>query len=323
VWLLLLLPATAAAQKDAFIDAFVAMHSALRGTYGDEGPQVRSEFSRLSAALTAWDRAAADAETELKRRAATPGEFALHYVEHQQFDAAVRAMQAAIAEEPARASLYLFQGQLLEATGRAADAIAAFEKARLLEPGDPLAAYFVATRSTGDMAPLVTTLLAAVDRSRTLTRPFADLPLIRDLSAKTPQFAPAAYVEAFTAFSARRFRDALDQLRASIARDPLITDPAARSKTLLAGVAALRAKNGPEAVALLENAVTASPESSESRRVLGIVYRAMGRLPESIAQFERAVRLRPDDERVRVALGTTLSEMFAELEQESDAFGGG
>src|SRR5688500_11563974 len=266
VWLLvLLLPAPAAAQKDVFVDAFISLHSALPGTYGDEGPHITAELSRLTAALAAWDRAAADAETELKKRAATPGEFALHYVEHQQFDAAVRAMQAAIAEEPARASLYLFQGQLLEATGRAADAIAAFEKARLLEPGDPLAAYFVATRSTGDMAPLVTTLLAAVDRSRTLTRPFADLPLIRDLSAKTPQFAPAAYVEAFTAFSARRFRDALDQLRASIARDPLITDPAARSKTLLAGVAALRAKNGPEAVALLENAVTASPESSESR----------------------------------------------------------
>jgi tetratricopeptide (TPR) repeat protein len=42
--------------------------------------------------------------------------------------------------------------------------------------------------------------------------------------------------------------------------------------------------------------------------VLGIVYRAVGRLPESIAQFEEAVRLAPGDERARVALGSALIE---------------
>ena len=325
VWLLLL-PATAVAQKDVFVDAFIALHSALPGTYGDEGAQVTSEFSRLTAALTAWDRAAAAAETALKKRAATPGEFALHYVEHQQFDAAIRVMQAAIAAEPARASLYLFQGQLLEATGRTADAIAAFAKARQLDPNDPLAAYFVAIRSsTGpavdpppDMAPLVTTLLAAADRPRALTRPFAELTLIRDLSATTPQFASAAYVEAFRAFRARRFRDAIDQLRAAMARDPLLNDPAAQSKELRAGVTALRAKNGTEAVARLEAAVHSMPGSSEAHRVLGVAYRAVGKLPESLTHFERAVRLRPDDERARLALGTTLAEAgkLAEAERE-------
>ena len=313
---LLLLPATAPAQKNVFVDAFIALHSALPGAYGDEGSQVTSEFSRLTAALAAWDRAAAAAEAELKKRAATPGEFALHYVEHQQFDAAIRVMQAAIAAEPARASLYLFQGQLLEATGRTAGAISAFAKARQLDPNDPLAAYFVATRpstdaavdSPLDMAPLVTTLLAAADRPRALTRPFADPALIRDLSAKTPQFAPAAYVEAFRAFGARRFRDALEQLRAAMARDPLLSDPASQSQELRAGVAALRAKDGAEAVARLEAAVQSMPGSSEAHRVLGVAYRAVGRLPESLTHFERAVRLRPDDGRARIALGMTLAE---------------
>ena len=311
-----LLPATAAAQKNVFVDAFIALHSALPGTYGDEASQVTSEFARLTAALAAWDRAAAAAETELKKRAATPGEFALHYVEHQQFDAAIRVMQAAIAAEPARASLHLFQGQLLEATGRTAEAIAAFAKARQLDPNDPLAAYFVASRSsTGpaadsppDMAPLVTTLLAAADRPRALTRPFADLALIRDLSAKTPQFASAVYVEAFSAFNARRLRDALDHLRAAMASDPLLGDPAAQSTELRAGVAALRAKNGAEAVARLEAAVKSMPGSSEAHRVLGVAYRAVGKLPESLTHFDRAVRLRPGDERARIAFGTTLTE---------------
>jgi tetratricopeptide (TPR) repeat protein len=128
------------------------------------------------------------------------------------------------------------------------------------------------------------------------------------MSAKTPEFAPVAYIDAFRAFGARGFRDALDQLHASTARDPLISDPAARSQELLAGVAALRARNGDEAVARLEAAVKSWPDSSESHRVLGVVYRAVGKLPESIAQFEIAVRLRPDDERARIALGTALTE---------------
>ena len=42
--------------------------------------------------------------------------------------------------------------------------------------------------------------------------------------------------------------------------------------------------------------------------MLGIVYRAAGRLPESIARFEDAVRLAPGDERARVALGSALIE---------------
>jgi tetratricopeptide (TPR) repeat protein len=311
-WLILALPVTAAAQKDVFVDAFIALHSALPGTYGDEGPRIAAEFARLEASLAAWDRAAGAAEADLKKRAASHGEFALHYVEQQGIAAALDAITAAIAAEPSRASLYLFQGQLLDYVGRAADASAAFSRARQLDPEDPVAAYLVATRSSSDavdLQPLIATLMGAGDRRRAMPpRPFADLTLIRDMSAKTPAFAPVAYVDAFRAFGARRFRDALDRLRASTARDPLITDPAARSKELLAGVAALRAKNGDQAVAHLEAAAKSWPDSSESHRVLGVAYRAVGKLPESIAQFEIAVRLRPDDERARIALGTALSE---------------
>ena len=313
VVLLVALPAAATAQKDVFVDAFVALHSALPGTYGDEGAQIESEFARLAAALAVWERSAAADEAALKKRGATPGEFALHYIDHQQLESALGSINSAIAAEPNRTSLYLYQGQLLEALQRPDEAIAAFRKARQLEPDDPLAAYFVAARSSSDtpadLQPFVATLLTAGDRRRTMPeRPFADLALVRDLSSKSPAFAPAAYVEAFNAFRERRFRDAVEQFRASIARDPLVTDPAARSATLLAGIAALRARKGDEAIARLEGAVKSSPESSESRRALGIAYRAVGKLPESIAQFELAVRLRPDDERARIALGTTLAE---------------
>jgi tetratricopeptide (TPR) repeat protein len=311
-WLLLALPVTAAAQKDVFVDAFIALHSTLAGTYGDEGPQIAAEFARLEAALAGWDRSAAAAVADLKKRAASHGEFALYYVEQQGMAAALDAMTAAIAAEPSRASLYLFQGQLLDYVGRDADARAAFSRARQLDPEDPVAAYLVATRTASDavdLQPLIATLMGAGDRRRAIPpRPFADLTLIRDMSAKTPEFCPAAYVDVFTAFHARRFRDALDGYRNAIAHDPLIIDPAAQSKALLDGVAALRAKNGDAAVTRLEAVVKSWPMSSEAHRVLGIVYRAVGKLPASIAQFEIAVRLRPDNERARIALGTALAE---------------
>ena len=311
--LLVALPAAATAQKDVFVDAFIGLHAALLGTFGDEGAQIESEFARLTAALVVWDRSAAADEAALKKRGATPGEFALHYIDHQQLESALGAINSALADEPNRTSLYLYQGQLLETLRRPDEAIAAFAKARQLDSDDPLAAYFVATRSSNDtppdLKPFVATLLAADGRRRAMPgRPFADLALVRDLSSKSPVFAPAAYVEAFTAFHERRFHDAVDRFRASIARDPLISDPAAGSATLLAGIGALRAKDGADAIASLEAAVKSSSESSESRRTLGNAYLAVGRLPESIKQFELAVRLRPDDERARIALGTTLAE---------------
>ena len=321
VSLILALPSAASAQKDVFVDAFIALCSALSGTYGDEQAHVSAEFNRMASALATWNRAADAAEADLKKRAATPGEFALHYVEHHRLELALNAMNSAIAAEPTRASLYTFQGQLLEALGRVADATTAFDKARQIDPADPLAAYFVASRSVADgpgIDALAATLRAAL-RPRTIPeRPFAELALIRDLSSKSPAFAPVRYLDAFRAFEARRFQDAVDEFRAALARDPLLTDPATSSKALLDGVAALRANNGDEARARLEAAVKASPESSESRRVLGIVYRATGKLAEAIAQFEIAARLRPDDERTWIALGTTLAEAgkLADAERE-------
>ena len=89
------------AQKDDFIDAFVALASALPATYGDEGAQVSAAFARMAAALETWDRTAAAAEADLKKRSATPGEFALHYVEHQRIELALNAMRFEQAQKQA------------------------------------------------------------------------------------------------------------------------------------------------------------------------------------------------------------------------------
>ena len=318
--MLLAHPAPASAQKDAFVDAFVALHAELMGSYGDEGPRVIGTLARMSSALDVWERSAAAAESALKDRGASPAEFALHYADARRLDDAIRAIEAAIATEPPldppragrRASLYVFLGLRQDEAGRPAAAAAAFEAASRLDPNDPVAAYLwadrLAQRGDQDLAPQLAVLLAAADRGvLSQRRPFAEFPLVDDLAAPAPIFAPAAYAPAFAAVAAGRFRDGVEEFRAAAARDPLVADPAAHREEVARGIAALRARDGGTAVAQLEAAVRALPGSAEAHRLLGIVYRAVRRTEDSIEQFRRAVALAPSDERARIALGLTLA----------------
>jgi tetratricopeptide (TPR) repeat protein len=322
VWLVCFVaaPPAALAQRAAFADALVEFHSALFGTYGDEGTQVVAALDRLSASLDAWERSGQTREAELRGRpTATPAEWALLYADNQQLEPAIDAMRKAIAAEPARASLHVFLGGLYDAAGRPTEAAAAFDTARTLDPLDPVAAYqaglHVAEHSRADdsgheaMQPLVATLLAAYERprSRVATR-LPQFTLIDDLSAPTRVFAPAAYERGFALLGEGRFREAIASFRLSAAVDPLVSDPAVRTERVLRGIAALRQRRGAEAVAHLEAAVREHPSSSEAHRLLGVVYRASGRLSESVASFEAAVRLARADERANVALGSALME---------------
>src|SRR5712691_8181902 len=148
VWavaLLLTLPVRAAAQKSAFIDAFIEFHSALPGTYGDEGPQVTEALDRMAASLDLWERASREAEAALRARAGTtPADFALLYADQQRLDEAIDAMQLAIAAEPRRASYYVLQGLLNQAAGHPMAAGTAFDAAHALDPADAIAAYLSA-----------------------------------------------------------------------------------------------------------------------------------------------------------------------------------
>jgi tetratricopeptide (TPR) repeat protein len=172
VALLLALPVGAAAQKSAFIDAFIDFHSALPGTYGDEGPQVTAALDRMAASLDAWERASREAEAALKGRAGTtPADLALLYADQQRLTDAIDAMQRAIAAEPRRASHYVFQGLLHQAAGHPMEAGAAFNAAHALEPADPIAAYLAAAHLADqggghEIKPLVATLMAAAERGR-------------------------------------------------------------------------------------------------------------------------------------------------------------
>src|SRR5688572_11583296 len=298
----------ASAQKLAFVDAFVAFHSALFGTYGDEGPEVTAALERMSASLDVWEQSRRTAEAELRARS-TPMDRAAFHADARELDAAITATREAIAAEPARAPLHLYLGRLYEEAGRRAEAIAAFRAARALDPSDPVAAYLIgvqvsetATADDSDtqeaLQPLLATVMMAHDGPGLASKqPLPRFALVDDLSAKTRVFAPAAYARGFALAVDGRFREAIEAFRASAAQDPLVTDPAGRSPNLGLGIAALRQRRGGPAVEALEAVVREYPASAEAHRVLGIVYRAAGRLAESIARFQDAVRLRSEERR--------------------------
>jgi tetratricopeptide (TPR) repeat protein len=311
----LLLPGPAAAQKDSFVDSFIAFHSALAGTYGDEGAAARAALDRMASSLENWEQAQASTEAALKERTGiTPAELALFYAEHARFEEAIRAAAAASVAEPARASLQTFRGLLQEAAGHDADAAAAFAAAARTDPRDPVATYLAASRMSSAASPeavqaLTTAFVAAAAaRPSTQRTPFLQFDLINDLLSKVPVFSPAAYEEGFALFASGRFREAVAHFTNAVTADPLVVDPAASNAQVRSGITALRAKQGPQALQQLEAAVKALPNSSEAHRVLGVAYRATARLADSIRHLEDAVRLAPADERARVTLGDTLAE---------------
>jgi len=313
---LLLLPAPAAAQKDAFIEALIEFHSALSGTYGDEGPRVEAALDRMAAALDAWNTENRAAEAALPTGPDNAPSLALFFLDAGRPAEALEAVEAAIRFEPERAGLHRLRGVLLGADGRDADALASFERAWALDPKDPVIAYLLADGMSTDEPseapePQLAALLAApgpAGGAYTWRTPFFRAALIGDASSDEPQFGRAAYADGFAAFSNGRYEEAIELFRAAMARDPLVVDPVARSGPAARGVAALRQGLGADAVADLEAAVAGTPASSEARRLLGVAHAVAGDIDASVRWLADAVRLAPTDERARVAMGRVLME---------------
>ena len=316
--LVCLAPAEAVAQRAAFVEAFVAFHSRLIGTYGDEGPRIAASLDAMASTLAEWERQGRAAEAELKSHASTPaGDFAVLYLDAGRLDAALRAMDAAIEAEPRRAAFHRLRALILEALGRQPDAVAALAAAWEIDPDDPIGAYLLADRrialdATADVAPQVATLIAAFERMQSAadrpSAPFVELTLVDDFSADTPIFSPVLYAEGLESFARGRYKEAIARFRDALSRDPLTVDPALRSDPMVKGIAALRSGRAADAIPYLEAAVAASPNSAEAHRIAGTAHRANGDDTRSVEHLEAAVRLAPGDERARVALGRALMD---------------
>lgn len=294
-----LLPVSAAAQKDAFVAAFIDFHSALSGTYGDEGTQALAALDRMATSLAAWEQSLVEVEAGLKARAGTTqAEFALLYANQGRFDAAIAAMAGAIAAEPTRASLYVQQGLLQEAGGHRSDAALTFAVAAKRDPADPVAAYLATSlvspaAQTEDLRPLVAVLTAAAGRRSAAPRraSFAQFGLINDLASLVPVFSPASYAEGFALFTRGRYRDAVTYFRTALAADPLVIAPRDERARVTLGSTLAEAGRLADAERVLRETVTALPSSGHARWVLADVYERLNRGLDAIAILEEAASL--------------------------------
>jgi tetratricopeptide (TPR) repeat protein len=320
------LPATAAAQQDAFRDALVAFHSKLAGDYGDEGPVIVKSLDAMAAALAAWDDSIRTTEQESRSRlaSASPSDrvrihtsLAELYVARGRSDDAMRELAAAIQIDATRSAVHIFRGSVLELMGRERDALDAYRTAWDLDHDDPVSSYLLASRRAPQRMPdepipeAAALLNAHARRLQSLTADhhvplFAELALVPDGAAVTPVFSPARYADGFTLIAGARYQEAMPILQRDAADDPLVSGGAMLSTRVQQAIARLRDGDAENAIADLQAAVGSSPRSSELLRTLANAYADVGDEEKSIEHLERAVALAPDDERSAVALGRAL-----------------
>jgi tetratricopeptide (TPR) repeat protein len=325
--LVALAPSTAVAQRDGFLAAFVQFYQALRGAYGDEGPQLTAQLETMTAALAAWDREIRDAESQLQPRlkgADVQTALQVHailaslYLDRGRFDDALREFEADIGIDPTRAAFHRYAGLLHQATGGPAEAAAAFRAAWLVDPADPQDAYrLIVYRSDNTTPPEVERALASLaqvegelirhERPRAMS-PFRTTQAIDDDAGGALAFVPPPYARGFSLLQQGEYEQGLSALRAAVAVDPLVADDTSRSEPMAQGIAALRQGRVDTAIDRLEAAVARAGDSSEAHRVLGTAYGIRGDLARSVQHLRDAVRLNPRDERSWIALARALED---------------
>ena len=332
---LLVLPSPASAQRDAFFSAVMTFHRSLAGHYGDEGPQLTTQFAAMSTALDRWDSDIRDAERDLRSRlqsADAQTKLQIHtllaslYLERGRLNDALREFDADISIDPPRPAFHRFRGIVLQAMSRPAEAADAFRAAWLLDPADPQNAYRLIAHTSAQTTPqevdralesLATLERGLIRRERArVPALFTEVRGIIDDAGGAMAFVPAAYASAFSFILQGELDQGLAAFRDAIASDALITDPASRSEPMVRGITALRQGRVAAAVDALEAAVAANRDSSETHRMLATAYSITGDVARSVEHLRTAVRLNPRDERSWLALARTLEEVGRSAEAE-------
>jgi tetratricopeptide (TPR) repeat protein len=333
---LLLQPATAAAQRDPFFSAVVAFYRSSAGLYGDEGPQLTAQLAAMSTALDRWDREIRDAERELRSRLQSVDDvqtklqihttLASLYIERGRLNDAVREFDEDISIDPRRAAFHRLRGLVLQAASRHAEAADGFRTAWLLDPADPQNAYRLISYRSAQATPQeierARETLANLERGLIrreqagIPAPFTNLSGIKDDAGGGMAFVPAAYASGFSFILQGELERGVAELRAAIANDSLVTDPASRSESMVRGIAALRQGAVASAIEHVETAVAGATDSSEAHRVLATAYSIVGDVARSVQHLRDAMRLNPRDERSRLALVQTLAAVGRSAEAE-------
>jgi tetratricopeptide (TPR) repeat protein len=333
-WVVLWFPATAAAQKDAFVEAFLRLNAALAGTYGDEGPRIGPAVDAMARGLAGWDRSigelearvaastaagAATAETVRMRLA-----LAQRYAERGRVADAIRELEAVTRQAANAAEAHLLLALLLGASPDTDAAAVAFRAAWALDRSDPVKAYFVLQHHPAGVVSDGQQVLDALARAygrlaqNAVGQTAATFPhpaLFDDRSAVVSTIPHAAYAEAYNLVASGKYESAIAEFRRAAIDDPLVSDPGARTPMMVRAGEAIRSKRPAEARAHLEAALSLAPASSEARRMLGLVSWLNGQDQAGISHLEAAIRANPRDERTRLA----LARIFARAGRDDEA----
>jgi tetratricopeptide (TPR) repeat protein len=316
------MPGMAAAQRQAFFQSVAELAEAAEGIYGDEGARIGPALDTMSRALDEWDREIAALEagvaatpTSARTRLESGLALARMYVERGRPGDALRHLEQLDALDPTHAGVQILRGLILDAAGDPAGAAEAYRQAWADAPDDPVTAYYVwrAAEASGDAERSRDARAALAAAYRPLRQdgrpaggaPFRPIAPLEEAAGGMPLLPLAAYRQGFERLARGELREAIEEFRRAAAGDPLVTRAPAPSASLSRALAALRQGRLADARALLEQP-GAPGDSSEARRVLGLVYWAESDFDRSIEQFEAAIRLNPGDERSRLALSRVL-----------------
>jgi superkiller protein 3 len=259
-----------------------------------------------AAALQDWDAAIARAEAGLARdvTAAPPpvaagmrATLGLLYLIRGRAGDALAQFDLAAKIDGVPADVHALRGWALRATGRPADAAAAFLRAFLSDPADPAKAYLALHhgRATGKPAPATGKAVAAVlaAESALLAGPGGPLflmpALLDDGAADRPILPPSRYAKGFALIQQGRYDDALAVLRVAASVGMATDDRVelARVDSLVTAGLLDEAEQGLRAV------VERFPDAGQAYWHWGRLYMRLNREADALAQFERAARLNP------------------------------
>jgi tetratricopeptide (TPR) repeat protein len=326
-------PLPVSAQQGAFLQGLSELTAAFEGTSGDDGAHIGAALDKMSAALAAWDREIGAAEAGLRNASAgtSPASLAERHLSLGRMYADRGRLTDALAEfdtagrlAPARADVHVLRGLALRERGMPVEAIEAFRRARALNPGDPVTAYYLIDEErrsgvpgdreaaiSGDARAVREAAEALASTYKKLLQekraaPFARLAALPIAVVGPPILPPAAYSQAFRDLARGQYEHAIAEFRSAAADDPLIADPAAASGLMSRAFAALGQGRVADARSLLEQSGPPR-DSSEAHRALGLVYWAASEYDRSLASLTTAINLRPRNERARLALARMLN----------------
>jgi tetratricopeptide (TPR) repeat protein len=296
----------------AFVTALRHLVEGLPGTFGDEGPLIRTSLADMATALAQWDDALAQYRDALSvaRGAEVHVALGTAYLDRGRIPDAIGQFRRAVDLAPNLGEVSLLLAFAHESLGAQDEAARALTRAGRVSPDSPAIGYARVQHAiaSGNESLVSQALLDFRDRhERTPIKqgpaapsaPFVRLGLLRETAGSAPVFVPARYSDGLRLLNERRYDEAIAAWQQAIEQDPLCATDGDLEDRVRAGET-LRAGNVPAAITQLERAVATSPGSAELRRLLAAAYAADERFEQSIEQL--TVAIDAEGERSRLAL---------------------